>query len=122
MLEDALRRRAAEAGERLTQAAEEDSLESRLELVDREHRAVRELADRRADRARPGPAQGGGYVNHDDVSAETGEEPASETPSAAEKPETKSAATMLLEIAEELYEFAVSDAGETFGGPASGRG
>ena len=48
VLEDALRRRTAEAGERLTQAAEGEGLESLLELVDHEHRAVRALADRRA--------------------------------------------------------------------------
>jgi replicative DNA helicase len=47
VLEDALRRRTAEAGERLIQAAEVESLESLLKLVDREYRAVRELADRR---------------------------------------------------------------------------
>ena len=47
-LEDALRRRTAEAGERLAQAAAEESLQSLMELVDGEHRAVRELADRRA--------------------------------------------------------------------------
>ena len=47
-LKDALRRRTAEAGERLTQAAEAECLDSFLELVDREHRAVRALADRRA--------------------------------------------------------------------------
>ena len=55
MLEDALRRRTAEAGERLTQAAEAESLESLLELVDREHRAVRALADRRAAAGEDGP-------------------------------------------------------------------
>ena len=55
VLEDALRRRTAEAGERLTQAAEEESLESLLRLVDREHRAVRELADRRTAAAKDGP-------------------------------------------------------------------
>lgn len=48
VLEDALRRRTAEAGERLTQAAGAESLESLMELVDGEHRAVRELADRHA--------------------------------------------------------------------------
>lgn len=48
MLEDALRRRTAQAGQRLTQAAEKEGLESLLELVEREHHAVRELADRRS--------------------------------------------------------------------------
>jgi replicative DNA helicase len=48
VLDEAIRRRTAEVGVRLTQAAEGESLESLLALVDREHQAVRELADRRA--------------------------------------------------------------------------
>ena len=48
ILDDALRRRVAEAGARLTQAAEGGSLDSLLELKDREDAAVRELVDRRA--------------------------------------------------------------------------
>jgi replicative DNA helicase len=43
----ALRRRIAEAGARLTQAAETESLDSLIALVDRETTAVRELAARR---------------------------------------------------------------------------
>ncbi|MDP9427396.1 MAG: hypothetical protein M3Q47_00275 [Actinomycetota bacterium] len=48
VLDEAVRRRVAEAGTRLAQAAEGESLESLVALVDAEHRAVRELADRRA--------------------------------------------------------------------------
>lgn len=47
-LDGALRRRAAEAGSRLAQAADGESIESLLELVDAEHQAVRQLAERRA--------------------------------------------------------------------------
>ncbi len=48
VLDEAIRRRVTEAGTRLAQAAEGDSLVSLLTLVDAEHHAVRELADRRA--------------------------------------------------------------------------
>ncbi|MDP9459332.1 MAG: hypothetical protein M3Q22_03455 [Actinomycetota bacterium] len=55
VLDEAIRRRVTEAGTRLAQAAETDSLESLLALVDAEHHAVRELADRRAAVANDGP-------------------------------------------------------------------
>jgi hypothetical protein len=44
----------------------------------------------------------------------------SATPTDDGKAEKKSASTLLVEIAEELYEFGVSDSGETFGVPRSG--
>ena len=47
-LEEALRRRVAEAGARLAQAAQGDSVDSLVELMAAEHEAVRELADRQA--------------------------------------------------------------------------
>ncbi len=47
-LDEAIRRRVTEAGIRLAQAADGESLGSLLALVDAEHHAVRELADRRA--------------------------------------------------------------------------
>lgn len=55
-LEEAIRTRVAEAGARLTQAADGESLPSLLALVDTEASAVRELAERRnaaAGTARP---------------------------------------------------------------------
>ena len=48
VLDEAIRRRVTEGGIRLAQAAEGDSLGSLLVLVDTEHQAVRELADRRS--------------------------------------------------------------------------
>src|SRR3954451_8333168 len=62
-------------------------------------------------------------MNHDHAFVETGDGSADETPSAAEKPEKaekKSVATMLVAVAEELYEFGVNDAGETFSVPRTG--
>jgi replicative DNA helicase len=47
VVEDAVRRRVAEAGARFTQAAETESLDSLVALVDRESATVRELAARR---------------------------------------------------------------------------
>jgi replicative DNA helicase len=47
VLDEALRRRCAELAARIGQAVESESLGSLLALVDAEHRAVRELADRR---------------------------------------------------------------------------
>jgi hypothetical protein len=52
VLDDAVRRRVGEAAARLGQAANGESMASLLELVDREHAAVHELAARRA----PAPA------------------------------------------------------------------
>jgi replicative DNA helicase len=48
VLDDAVRRRVGEAAARLGQAANGESMASLLELVDREHAAVHELAARRA--------------------------------------------------------------------------
>jgi replicative DNA helicase len=47
VLDEAIRRRCAELATRIGQAVESESLGSLLALVDAEHRAVRELADRR---------------------------------------------------------------------------
>lgn len=54
-LDGALRRRVTEAGARLAQAAEGESLGSMLALVDAEQEAVRKIARRRADAATDAP-------------------------------------------------------------------
>ncbi|MDP9429573.1 MAG: hypothetical protein M3P31_01005 [Actinomycetota bacterium] len=48
VLDEALRRRCTEAATRLAQAADGESLESLLLVLDRETRAVRDVAERRA--------------------------------------------------------------------------
>ncbi len=57
MLDEAIRRRVTEAGERLVQAAGAESLSSLVELLDHETAAVRELAARRAAVADDHPAR-----------------------------------------------------------------
>ena len=57
VLDEALRRRCTELSTRIAQAAEAESLRSLLALVDAEHQAVKELADRRAAIADDPPAR-----------------------------------------------------------------
>ncbi|MDP9429572.1 MAG: ATP-binding protein, partial [Actinomycetota bacterium] len=60
------------------------------------------------------------FTTSPDGTAGAGAGSASAVPVEQDKTERKSASTLLVEIAEELYEFGVSDAGDTFGVPRSG--
>ncbi len=61
-------------------------------------------------------------MNHDHAFAENGDGSADGTPSAAEKTEKKSVATMLVEIAEDLYSSVSATPGRPSACPAPGRG